>query len=159
MALSRWAAWLEASPIGEWMRVSDFAYPAVNVVHLAGLVLLVGSMLVLDLRLLGIGRRLQLSEVSSLLTPLAVAGLVILLLSGVLLFSADAGPLLNNPLLPFKLGFILLGIVNALLFRAIWAGRLSLWDQDPPVLGRIQAVASLLLWIAAATCGRLLAYV
>ncbi|RTZ38886.1 hypothetical protein EKL30_18585 [Candidimonas sp. SYP-B2681] len=141
------------------MRMSDFAYPAVNLVHLAGLVLLVGSMLILDLRLLGVARRLPLTEVSSLLTPLAVVGLVLLLLSGVLLFSADAGPLLNNPLLPFKLGFILLGIVNALLFRAIWSPRLSLWDHAAPVIGRMQAAASLLLWIAAATCGRLLAYV
>ena len=159
MDVGRWAAWLEHSPVGAWMRTSEFAYPAVNLIHLCGLVLLVGSMLLLDLRLMGAGRRLSLSDVSSILTPFAIAGLALLVPSGVLLFSADAGPLLSNPLLPIKLGCILLGLLNAVLFRAIWNGRLGTWDDAPPLTGRLQAFASLLLWIAAGTLGRLLAYV
>jgi hypothetical protein len=159
MVIAGWAAWFEHSPLGEWMRASGNAYPIVNLVHLAGLILLLGPMLVLDLRLLGVARKLPLPEVSALLTPLAAGGLALLLVSGVLLFAADAGPLLDNPLFPIKLACISLGIANALSFRALWSGRLGTWDAMPPLLGRLQAAASLGLWVLAGTFGRLLAYV
>src|SRR5690606_16501290 len=98
------------------MRGSDRAYPVVNLVHLLGLVLLVGPMLLLDLRLLGAGRQYPLPAVSATLTPWAVVGLLLLLPSGALLFAADAGPLLGNPVMQVKLLLIALGIGNALLF-------------------------------------------
>ena len=65
--LAAWAGALEASVLGEWMRGSSWAYPVVNLVHLLGLVLLVGPMLLLDLRLLGAGRLFVLPEVSAAL--------------------------------------------------------------------------------------------
>lgn len=158
MIIAQWAAWLEHSPLGEWMRTSGSAYPIVNIIHLAGLVLLLGAMLLLDLRLLGLARKFPLPDVSALLTPLAAGGLVLLLASGTLLFAADAGPLLNNPLFFIKLACIALGIANAWLFRKLWSGRLEAWDVAAPALGRVQAAASLALWITAGTLGRLLAY-
>ncbi len=156
--LATWAAGLEASAVGEWMRGSDWAYPVVNLLHLLGLVLLVGAMLLLDLRLLGARRLFPLAEVSATLTPFAVAGLLVLLPTGVLLFSADASPLLANPIMQVKLLLILLGIVNALLFRRLWRHRLADWDWQPPTAGRLQAVASLACWVAVASLGRLIAY-
>ena len=156
--LAAMAAGLEASAVGQWMRGSNWAYPVVNLLHLLGLVLLVGSMMLLDLRLLGARRLFPLAEVSATLTPFAVAGLLILLPTGALLFSADAGPLLGNRLLQAKLLLILLGIVNALLFRRWWRHRLADWDWHPPAAGRLQALGSLLCWVAAATLGRLIAY-
>jgi hypothetical protein len=159
MEVLAWAAWLEQSALGVWMRTSSVAYPLVNVIHVFGLVLLVGSMLLLDLRLMGFVRRFPAPDVSDILTPLAIAGLLALIGSGVLLFAADAGPLLDNPLFPIKLLFIALGIINALVFRAVWRPRMAQWDSRPPLAGRLQAVASLLTWIVAGTLGRLLAYV
>ena len=154
-----WAAALEATALGAWMRSSGWAYPAVNLLHLLGLVLLVGSMVLLDLRLLGAGRRLPLPAVSALLTPVAAAGLLIMLPSGALLFTADAGPLSVQPMLQLKLLWIALGLANALLFRGWWGGRLADWDARPPLLGRVQAAASLLIWLGVAAMGRLIAYV
>ena len=121
--------------------------------------MLLGAMLLLDLRLLGVGRRLPVPDVSALLTPLAAAGLLLLLGTGVLLFAADAAPLLRNPLFMPKMACIALGVINAIVFRFIWAGRLAHWDSVPPLQARLQAGASLLLWVAAACLGRLLAYV
>ena len=154
-----WAAALEATALGAWMRSSGWAYPAVNLLHLLGLVLLVGSMVLLDLRLLGAGRRLPLPAVSALLTPVAAAGLLIMLPSGALLFTADAGPLSVQPMLQLKLLWIALGLANALLFCGWWGGRLADWDARPPLLGRVQAAASLLIWLGVAAMGRLIAYV
>jgi len=158
VTLSAWAAALEASAAGEWMRESARAYPVVNVLHLLGLVLLIGPMLLLDLRLLGFARQFPAAAVSAVLTPWAVAGLLVLLPSGVLLFAADAAPLLNSGLLQIKLLLILLGIANALLFRRLWSERLEDWDWWPSRAGQLQAALSVLGWLAVGTLGRLIAY-
>ena len=101
---------------------------------------------------------LALPTVSATLTPWAVVGLLLLLPSGALMFAADAGPLLGNPVLQLKLLLVALGIANALLFRVLWADWLDDWDLLPPVGGRLQAALSALCWLAAGTLGRLIAY-
>jgi hypothetical protein len=154
----QWASALEQSALGAWMRESALAYPLVNVVHLFGLTLLIGPMLLLDLRLLGFARQFALTAVSPILTRCAVAGIVMLIVTGVALFSADAGPLLRNGIFLTKLALIVLALANALAFRALWQSHLSRWDERPPVLGRIQAALSLVVWLAIGTLGRWIAY-
>ncbi len=153
-----WAARLESSPLGEWMRTSALAYPIANVAHLLGLVLLVGPIVLLDLRLLGIGRELPLPPASRMLTRSAVVGLVLLAVAGFLMFAADAGPLIRNRIMQAKLCVIALGIANAILFRALWNKHLPQWDAAPPLLGRAQAVASIAIWLSAGSLGRWIAY-
>ena len=157
-SLIAWAAWLEATALGEQMRSSALLYPALNLLHLLGLVLLLGPMLLLDARLLGAGRSFPLTAVSRTLTPLAVAGLLLLLGSVVCLFAADAGPLAVDRLLQLELLLIALGIGNALLLRQLWSARLGDWDTYAPLFGRLKAALSLLLWLPVMSLGRLLAY-
>jgi hypothetical protein len=152
------AASIESTALAVWVRSSVWAYPFVNLIHLLGLTLLIGPIGLLDLRLLGFGRHFNVADVSSALTPYAVVGLLLLIGSGALLFSADALPLHGNPLLQLKLGCIVLGLANALAFRRLWSHRLYDWDLHPPSCGRMQAFLSLMIWPAAATLGRLLAY-
>ncbi len=153
-----WAAALEASPLGVLMRDSVMLYPLANVLHVFGVVLLVGSMILLDLRLLGRGRSLPAVVVARTLTPVAVTGFALLVISGVALFSADARPLWSNSVFQVKLVLIALGIANALVFRALWNRRLAEWDAAAPGPGRAQALLSLLLWIGAMCSGRLIGY-
>jgi len=153
-----WAVALEASGLGEAMRHSTWLYPTANLLHLLGLVLLVGSMVALDLRLLGVAAAVPAAALSRFLTPVAASGLVLLLGSGFAMFAADAGPLAGNTLLQAKWALIALGIANALLFRWLWRERLAGWDDRAPVAGRAQAALSLAIWFAAATAGRLIAY-
>lgn len=149
---------LEASALGVWMR-AGWGYPLVNVLHLAGLVLLVGPICLLDLRLLGAGRALPVPAASRLLTPVAITGLLLMLLTGAALFSADASTLVDNRLMQLKLSAVAIAIANALLFRMLFARRLPDWDRRPPPLGRIMAALSLLLWPVAMVAGRMIAYV
>lgn len=149
---------LEASPLGEALRQSVILYPAINLMHLLGLVLLVGPILLLDLRLLGAATTLPLREVSRYLTAFALLGLSLLFASGSFLFAADAGALISNPVLMIKLGLITLGLTNAVLFRSLWSPRFAHWDEAPPLGGRIQAALSILLWFSVASAGRLIAY-
>ena len=134
------------------------AYAAINLVHLLGLTLLLGSMLLLDLRLLGLGRRLSLPEVSRLLTPVALIGLLLQAGSGFALLAADAGPLFSNVVFRLKLALITAALINAVLFRWLWSDALTDWDRAAPVAGRLQAALSMLLWLGVAAAGRLIAY-
>lgn len=153
-----WAGWLEASALGEQMRSSALLYPLMNLLHLLGLVMLVGSVLGLDLRLLGVAREFSLQAVSARLTPVAIGGLMVLLVSGFCQFAADAASLVGNSLMQTKMWLLLLGVVNAGVFRFRWRAHLAEWDANPPTLGRLQVVVSMLIWLAAMVAGRSIAY-
>ena len=84
---------------------------------------------------------------SRLLTPLAIAGILLLVPGGLILFIADAGPLAANSLLQIKLVLVVLGLANAVLFRMKWGGKNASWDADPPGLGRAQVIASVAIWL------------
>lgn len=141
------------------MRQSAFAYPLANLVHLLGLTLLVGPILLLDLRIMGFGRKLVgAAELSRLVTPFAAAGLALAVATGPLLFLADAKALSTSTLMIAKLALVAFGILNALAFRRLFGARLAQWDIAPDPWGRAQAAVSIAMWFAAATAGRLIAY-
>jgi hypothetical protein len=150
------AAALEGSALGVAMRGSKGWYPAANVAHLAGLVLLVGAIGVLDLRVAGLGRALPIAALSRMLTPLAVAGLVLLAASGFLLYAADAAPLTRSWVFRTKLALAALALANALAFRRLFGDFRS--GQEPPATARAMAVVSLALWLTVGGLGRLIAY-
>lgn len=154
-----WAQAIEHSALGVAMREAILAYPAANLLHILGLTLLVGPIIALDLRLLGLARVIPLPAASRLLTPLAVAGLILLLASGPAMFAADAGPLADHPLMQLKIALAAFAIINAISFRMLWQKRLADWDASAPTLGRIQAMASIAAWLTIAICGRLIAYI
>lgn len=147
------AAAAEASALGAWARGSALAYPIANALHLLGLVLLVGSIGLLDLRILGAFPALPLQALARALTPLAVAGLALLALTGALLFAADARALAHNPAFRWKLALVAVALVNALAFRTLWRG------QPPGAPLKAMALASLALWLGTAALGRFIAYV
>lgn len=152
------AAALEASPFGAWARGSGLAYPVANLVHLLGLVLLVGGIGLLDLRLTGLFRGLPVATLSRVLTPLAIAGLVLLGLGGAVMFSADATALFASTVFRWKVTLIALALANAAAFRWLWRRRMARWDVDPPPAGRVMAAGSLGLWLIVAGLGRWIAY-
>lgn len=154
-----WAGALEASPLGVLMRSSFLLYPLANIGHIFGLVLFVGAVVVLDLRLLL--RRwpaLPADALSRALTPVMLVGLGVMLVSGTLLFSADARPLTVNPAIRVKAVLIVLGLANALAFRLLWRAHLADWDRSAPPFARAQVVVSLLGWLATAASGRMIGY-
>ena len=154
-----WATALQDSSLGLAIRHSPWLYPFGNVLHVLGVALLVGSIVALDFRFLGFARQsVSLEGASRLLTPFAVAGILMLVPGGLILFIADAGPLAANGLMRLKLALVALGLVNAWLFRRNWSGRLATWDADPPGAGRVQAMASIVIWLAVPMLGRLIAY-
>ena len=152
------ATTLESSPLGAAMRDSIFLYPLVNVVHLAGLVLVVGAIGLLDLRLLGVARQVSVAAVYPILTRIAVLGIVVQMSSGLMLFAAEASALLRNDAFLLKMLLFAAALANAGVFRVAWRPEIAAWDEHAPLLGRAQAALSLVLWIAVGVLGRLIAY-
>lgn len=147
------ASAIEASAIGSFVRESSWAYPAANLIHLLGMVLLVGGIGLVDLRLVGFFRSLPLGAAVRSLTPLAVAGLLLMLASGPLLFAADAGALIRSDYFFWKLTLIAIALANALAFRWMWRG-----TSEPGTGLRAMALLSIGLWLTVAALGRLIAY-
>ncbi|HEV7351538.1 MAG TPA: hypothetical protein VGN74_00215 [Brevundimonas sp.] len=116
--------------------------------------LLVGGIGLLDLRLLGYGRRLAPQTLAEVVTPLALAGFVVMVVSGVLMFAADARAMAASPLFLAKLGLIGLAGLNAAVFRSLFR-RL---DGAIPAGARLLAAVSLALWLGVVVLGRLVAY-
>lgn len=116
--------------------------------------LLVGGIGVVDLRVAGAFRSVPLAPLTRALTPLAIAGLTLQVLSGPILFAADARALAESSIFRWKLVLIATAIVN------VWAFRRVRGDPEapPPLPARILAVASLSLWLSVAALGRLIAY-
>ena len=148
------ASAIESSALGSFVRETAWAYPLVNLAHLLGLILLVGGIGLLDLRIVGAFRALPLRLMSRALVPVGLAGLALLLLSGPLLFAADAIALSRSSIFACKLGLIVLALGNAVIFRRCWKGD----TNEPPAMLRIMAGASIALWLGAACLGRLIAY-
>lgn len=119
-----------------------------------GAVLLVGGIGLLDLRLLGYGRRLEPQALAEVVTPLALAGFVLMAVSGALMFAADARAMAASPLFLAKLGLIGLAGLNAAVFRSLFR-RL---DGAIPAGARLLAAVSLALWLGVVVLGRLVAY-
>jgi hypothetical protein len=142
------------SVLGSFVREATWAYPLANLVHLLGMILLIGGIGLLDLRIVGAFRTLPLMLLSRALVPVGLTGLMLMLLSGPLLFAADAVALSRSSIFAWKLGLIALALSNAAIFRLCWDGR----TEEPPVRLRIMAGLSLAFWLGAASLGRLIAY-
>ncbi len=164
-ALGAWAGQLAATPLAVWLRASPWAYPASEILHLAGMALLFGSIVVVDLRLAGLGRQLPVTILLRHALPVSLVGFVLIMGSGVLLFVAHADDLVGNRAFLIKLGLIAFGLVNAAWFhlgpyRSLHAAN-GVWETQraPPPVARACAMLSLLTWALVICAGRLIAYV
>ncbi len=154
-----WLVALQESALGEAMRQSLLLYPAVEIVHLTGIALLVGSITALDLRLIGLRRFLPASGMARHLLPVSVCGFVLAAGSGSLLFATEAASLAFNPAFQLKLALIALGGINAAAFHLGPWRAVAGWEHaPPPPAARLGGALSILLWLGVLACGRMIAY-
>jgi hypothetical protein len=149
---------LQESAIGHVMRSSPALYPTVEILHILGFVVLVGSILVLDLRLLGLGRAIPIQPIAQLLLPLSRFGFLLAISMGFLLFSADAAHVARNPAFQTKLLLIAAALVNVAVAHSGPWRRVALWRTEASGAAKLTALVSLLLWLSAVCAGRLIAY-
>ena len=121
---------------------------------------LVGSAFMFDLRLLGLSRALPVTGLATHLLPWARLALVLVVPSGLLMFTAHATEMSANPAFRLKLLLIAAAFLNAGLFHR-WPFRaVGDWDTElpAPLPARLAGTLSVLLWTGVIACGRLLAY-
>ncbi|MEQ1575911.1 MAG: DUF6644 family protein [Vicinamibacterales bacterium] len=155
-------AWMEASALGRVMRESGpWAYAVVNLSHILGVATLFGAVLVLDLRLIGLWRRVPLSALVATSVPVAASGCALALVTGPLLLAVQATEYIGNPFLLIKFPAIALGLANALAVRRLPAWRAhatrALTRRETRQLAAAGGV-SLVCWLTAITAGRMIAY-
>lgn len=151
---------LEHSPLGDLMRHSLWTYPIVEVVHIVGFALLVGAVVLFDLRLLGFSRTVSIRALERHLLPWAWVALLLVVPSGAAMLAAHATDFVANPAFRVKLVLIAFAAANALAFHSGVYRSVSSWDQHYPTPRAAKAAAafSLALWLGIVTCGRLIAY-
>lgn len=154
---------LEASSLGEAVRAAGvWSYGVVNAVHIVGIATLFGSILVLDLRLLGWRSERPLREVVVGTVPVAATGLVLALVSGVGLLATNATEYRGNPFLLIKFAAIAFGLANLVLLHRSPAWRAV--RERRPVDDRARARlavgggASLAGWLTTIVAGRMMGY-
>ncbi|OLC17233.1 MAG: hypothetical protein AUH29_02750 [Candidatus Rokubacteria bacterium 13_1_40CM_69_27] len=155
-----WLVWLETSGLAAAMREWLWLYPAVEIVHIVGFVVLVGAAFMFDLRLLGLAPRLPVSGMADHLLRWARWSLVLIVPSGALMFTAHATEMASNPAFRLKLGLIAAAFLNAAVFHRVPFRSVADWDTDvtAPAAAKAAGGLSLLLWTGVIACGRLLAY-
>jgi hypothetical protein len=143
----------QESGYGAFVRQSVFLYPFANVTHVLAVLVFFASVAAMDLRLLGVLKGMPAKTVIARLRPIAVAAFVIVVATGFTLFVAEAVAIARNPAFQVKAAAILVGLANVVANG--WALRHS---GEGAALVRATAGASLVLWLAVAACGRLIAY-
>ena len=143
---------LEASTVATLLRQSRWTYPAVNALHVLGVALLVGAIVPMDLRLIGVWRAdVPLAAALRLLRPVAATGAGLAIVAGALLFVVQARDYAAQPLFAVKIALVAAGLAHAL----AWGAAL---DDAPRRHQRRAGAFSLAVWTCALFCGRMLGY-
>jgi len=154
--------WLEHTGLGTSIRDSEWLFPIIETIHIFGIVILVGSTSVLDLRLLGWAyREKSVSKMAWRFLPWAWVGFVIQLTTGSLLFASEATKMTPNPGFQIKMLLIVVAGINALIFHMVAYQSVGKWENDPvgPVSARAAGLISIILWFGIVAAGRWIAYV
>ena len=135
-----------------WVTSVPFVYPALEATHIVGVALLLGSLVVFELRVWGLGRGLDLGALGRLALPITLAGFGLAACSGLVMFLSQFEEMIGNRAFVLKMGLILVAGLNALAFHARGG-----WGRDDR-RSRLQTAFSLGLWVVIVVCGRWIAY-
>lgn len=152
---------LDQSALALFVRESIWAYPALETLHIIGIALVFGSILAFDLRVLGVHKALPLDLLGQHVLPWVWAGFALNAVTGAMMFASDAVDFSSNVAFQAKLGLMLLAGLNAWAFASrlhpAQHGAANV-DAPSPAPARYSAIASIVLWIAIITAGRMMAY-
>jgi hypothetical protein len=146
---------------GTALRESDYAFSIIESVHVLSITLLIGTISVLDLRMLGLVLRpIPVTRIARSVLPLVWSGFVVSFISGVFLFWAEAAKMYVNPAFRSKVVLLVLVGLNPLIFHTTIYRRVDEWELQhiSPWRARAAAIASLTLWSGIIIAGRAIAY-
>jgi hypothetical protein len=154
-----WQA-IEASPVGSFVAASAWAFPTLESAHVIAIVTVVGSIAMMDLRLLGLASKdSAVTAVSRDTLPLTWIAFVFAAITGVLLFTSKATGYVANPYFVIKMGLLVLAGLNMAWFHAFaWRG-VAAWDTGvTPLVAKLAGGFSLTLWVLIVFFGRAIGF-
>ncbi len=154
--------WIYATRFSTSIRQSPYSFPAIETIHTLGITAVVGTIAVLDLRLLGlIMKREPVSRIARQVLPWTWAGFAVMFVTGLLLSIAEAATNYFNWAFRIKMVLLLLVGINPLIFHLTIFRKVNTWDvaNVTPLRARLAAISSLVLWASIIVFGRLIAYV
>lgn len=150
---------IAASPVAAALKSSRYAYPVVNAVHIMGLATLFGSIMALDLRLLGVFRAVPARGMAQVLPTVAATGLAVAVLTGAMLFSVEPFDYAGNRAFRIKLLLVLIGATHAIAVHFTGGWRDLVHGSGRIDAGlRLSAAISLAVWTSAILAGRFIAF-
>ncbi len=162
MHLFEFCRWLQHTSLGTAVAESDWLFPAIETLHIWGIILLVGTTGVLDLRLLGfILAKQRVSELHHRLIRWTWTGFAVMFTSGTLMFVSEASKMYTNDAFRLKMLLIVIAGLNALIFETTAFRHIAKWDDAPatPIGAKFAACVSLIAWVGVIAAGRWIAYV
>lgn len=163
MPIYHWCELLEKTRVGLEIRDSSWLFPVIESLHVLGIVVLVGSTGLFDLRLLGRGflREWPVSRVKKEVTPWVWSSFALMVITGSLMFSYEATKCYTSWFFRIKISLLVLAGLNAVIFELGANRKMAAWDSAgtvAPRSARIAAWASLILWAFIVGAGRGIAY-
>ena len=161
MSFLSFAEWLDTHAWSTALHESLYMYPWIESTHVLTLTLFVGTIIAVDLRLLGVAfKDVPVSEVNRRMLPWTYAGFVIMVITGLLLFYAIPVRSYQSVWFRTKLLFIVIASINIWLFHKRVSANIEQWDTQPkpPLSARISAGVSLSMWAGVIVTGRFIAY-
>lgn len=155
--MEKFFQWLYDSGVGTAIRESGSLFPWIESIHVLSITLVVGSIAVVDLRLLGVASKGRaISRLSDEVLPLTWVGFIAAAVTGLLLFTSNAVKYTHNPFFIAKMLLLVLAGLNMMVFQFITTRGIEAWDESPavPAAVRIAGAFSLLFWIAIVATGR-----
>lgn len=152
---------IEYSPLGVSIAESLWAFPTLETIHVIALVTVFGTIMIMDLRLLGLAsNKWAVTQMSKDTLPWTWAAFVLAAITGTLLFASKASTYMVNPFFLWKMGLMALAGLNMLYFHFATYKTVSDWDATPtlPAGAKFAATASLVLWIGVIFCGRAIGF-
>jgi hypothetical protein len=156
MSLESACSWLENLSFPTEIRESAWLFPTIETVHVFALVLVVGSIMMVDLRLLGLGNRDRpFRELAAEALPWTWSAFVVAAIAGSLLFSSKAVTYYGNIPFRLKMACLLLAGINMAAFHLLGTRQVASWDRGkPPLAAKFAGGFSLTLWITIVAAGR-----
>lgn len=152
---------IEYSPLGISIAESLWAFPTLETIHVIALVTVIGTIAIMDLRMLGVASgKVAITDISKDTLPWTWAGFILAAITGSLLFVSKASSYMINPYFLIKMGLLALAGLNMLYFHFVTWKHVANWDTSPqlPRGAKFAAVASLVLWIGIVFCGRAIGF-
>jgi hypothetical protein len=155
-----WCQWLMDTAFSTSIRESLWVYPMLHWAHVLANTFMFGTIVFLDLRLIGLGfTRRRITDIAEQLLPWTWFGWALMLVSGALIFASDPVRYYESVLFRVKLALMLLAGVNALVFHVTVYRSVAAWDTgEAPLRARLAGAVSLTTWISIVVTGRAVGY-